>query len=64
MQRRLTEPLKAGGGGVIMMMMTLMATVTKLPVPVNDNFDEIECALLHWGLFKGCIKHVKQPVSR
>lgn len=47
-----------------MMMTTLMVVVTKLPAPVNYNFDEIECALFHCGLLKGIIKHAKQAVFR
>lgn len=49
---------------IIMMMTTLMVMVTKLPVPVNDNFDEIVCSLLHCELLKGSIKYAKQAVSR
>lgn len=51
-------------GMIIMMMTTLMVMVTNQPVPVNDNFHEIECALLLCGLLKGSIKHAKQAVSR
>lgn len=38
--------------GVIIMMMTLMVMVTKLPVPVNDNSDKLDCSHFHWGVIK------------
>lgn len=56
-QRLLTETPKAESGswgrGIIMMMMTLTVMATKLPVPVNDNSDELDRVHLHHGLLKG-----------